>query len=187
MHAFRSAWTAATRFAAVAVVAGLLAGPATAQIDPGECVFLPLPPENVARRPSYEEWLGLFSAPLRVGPGRSAWRHDVPIEQSSRYWRDYWADVEGRGGAPALDSHILAFAVFSPDMNCSGYISRWIDEARAFGDIVIPEPEPGNFIVFHAGTPPDWIERTIVQYYGDRHHWPAAAIAVIIDAYRALQ
>lgn len=168
------------------VLAILLAGPATAQIEPGECVFLPPPPENVARRPSYEEWLGR-SRPLSVGPVMGPWRHDVPIEQSSRYWSAYWAYMDEQGFAPALFSHILAFALFWPDMNCSGYVSRWIEEARGFGDIVIPEPEPGYFIVFHAGTPPDSVERTIVQYYGDRYHRPAEEIAAIIDAYHALQ
>lgn len=167
------------RFVRAAAVAFVLAEPvcgnALAQAAPDSaCLDL---------FPTYEAWM---ATPWRYG--NAPWPHDRPVEETSPIWAAYWA----RRGV-VVESHPTNLSIWGPSTSqgCWDYVSRWLDEARAYGDIVIPispyrgRPEPVYFVL-HAGTPPETAIRVMELYFGISFHvLPPGELEGAVAAYRA--
>lgn len=134
--------------------------------------------------PTYEEWVyGVFQ--LR---GWILWPHDSPLAERQALTAEWWAENRnppwawsGPATFPFWTQHIAMILLGDGDED-DAYQARWISEAIAAGDTVIPFPPVwrtsgdaplGNgreiaFLVFDAGAPPEIIEPMARSYLADR-------------------
>lgn len=132
---------------------------------------------------TYDEWLGERQRNAVYIP--APWRYEVPVEISRQYWAVYWSFLQPRDyDFPRPDN---TFGVSFLNGRCPDFTRRWLDEAREYGDIVIPIPPiPGEFIVFHAGTPADSVELVTRNYYRDTRELAPEAVAAIMESVHAV-
>ncbi|MCC6737082.1 MAG: hypothetical protein IT534_13280 [Bauldia sp.] len=103
---------------------------------------------------TYQQYLNIVR-----GSGRFAipWSHSWPAEQERAYRTQLWAGREWLARTHHNDGLLISL-----DRSCSAHAARWLAEAAAYGDVIVPirgEPtRPYLFFVAHAGTPPNIVE-----------------------------
>lgn len=135
--------------------------------------------------PTYEEWLYKVYQPRGIhGYGAVYWPHDEPLEvraaRNAAAWerrREFGFMYTYTWGPFLFPPYYMRVTIGGDELD-DRFRARWVREARAAGDIVIPLegqvlPEPRNadlptgaYFVFAAGAPPDQIEYTIRSAFG---------------------
>lgn len=148
--------------------------------------------------PTYEEWVHGMPFAARWFRGTTKWWHDDTLEERAGRSLMAWQGPEAYTLINAYTRFPGTFITLGNGDPYDAYEGRWIAEAIAAGDIVVPfvppgDTPPGNvgarplsFAVFWPGSPQDSLEMVLRTYLDVRYDMPPESIEAVIAGYRQM-